>query len=216
MDRSEKFWDRISNMYAKTPISDEVAYQNKLNKIKDLLHPEGVLFDYGCGTGSVSIALSGYVREIHGVDISSKMLEIAHQRIEDRNIKNVRLNKLSIFDSAFDAGSYDVVLAMNVLHFIDDIDMVLARLNSLLKPNGYLITETPCMGENKTFLNKLMYCLGRMGLIPRLNILTFESFEDALLKSGFDIQHKENLSAMPRDYLVFAKKKESLLCQPAS
>ncbi len=206
MDRSEKFWDRISNTYAKQSISDVGTYQFKHEKIKNILKPDDTVFDYGCGTASMSIELSGYVREIHAIDISSKMLEIAAQRIDEKNIKNIKISKSTISDFDFAPGSYDVVLAVNIFHFIDEVDGDLNRIHQMLKPDGVLVTETPCMGEQKNFLNKLMYYLGVIGLIPKLNMLTFEVFEDLISESGFSIIYKKNLSNTPRDYFVIAKK----------
>lgn len=206
MDRSEKFWDRIANMYARQSVSDVEAYKHKHEKIKSLLQPSDVVFDYGCGTASMSMELSGHVKEIHAIDISSRMLEIAVGRVEERGVANVHLSKKTLFNVDFEPQSFDVILAVNILHFIDDLDAVLERLGRLLKPNGYLVTETPCMGEQKRFANKLMYYFGKLGLIPKLNMLTFRAYEESLAHNGFHVTYKKNLSETPRDYFVIAKK----------
>lgn len=206
MNRSEKFWDRIANMYAKQPVSDMEIYKFKHQKIKSVLSPDDMVFDYGCGTASMSIELSSHVKGIHAIDISSKMLEIANQRINGKNIKNIKVTKSSISDFDFIPGAYDVVLAVNIFHFIDEPGSDLNRVSKMLKRDGILITETPCMGEHKRFANYLMYYLGKIGLIPKLNMLTFESFENFLSESGFGIIYKKNLSKTPRDYFVIARK----------
>lgn len=206
MDREERFWDRIANMYARQSVSDVEAYQFKHEKIKSLLRPSDVVFDYGCGTASTSIELSGAVREIHAIDISSRMLEIASDRTQEKGINNIHFGKNTLFDAGFEPESFDVVLAVNILHFADNVDNDLAQINRLLKPNGYLVTETPCMGEEKKLANKLVFYLGRMGLIPRLNMLTFKSYEASLAGSGFAITYKKNMSKTPRDYFVIARK----------
>ncbi len=206
MNRSEKFWDRIANMYAKQSISDVATYQYRNQKIKSMLHSDNMVFDYGCGTASMSIDLSGHVREIHAIDISSKMLEIARHRIDEKGVKNIKISKSSLFDLDLIPNLYDVVLAINILHFIDDINPVLNRIGQMLKPNGLLITETPCMGEHRRFANKLMYYFGKIGLIPKLNMLTFDDYENSIVESGFNIICKKNLSKTPRDYFVIAKK----------
>lgn len=206
MDRSEKFWDRIANMYARQSVSDIETYQFKHEKIKSLLDPSDIVFDYGCGTASMSIELSGSVKEIHAIDISSRMLEIASSRIAEKGITNINLDKKSLFDIDFGPESYDVVLAVNILHFIDDLDSTFARIYQMLKPKGYLVTETPCMGEHKRFANKLMFYFGKLGLIPKLNMLTFKSYEESMVRAGFDITYRKNLSNTPRDYFVIAQK----------
>jgi ubiquinone/menaquinone biosynthesis C-methylase UbiE len=206
MIRSEKFWDLISNSYAKQDISDEKAYNLKKEKINSELKKDDSVFDYGCGTGSLSIEISSKVKEIHAIDISSKMLGIARERIDKEGIRNITLKKSDLDDVDFLPGSYDVVIAVNIFHFIDDIGKDLSRIYEMLKPGGLLISETPCMGEDKKLANKAMYYLGRLGVIPKLNMLTFNSFEELISEGGFSITYKMNLSETPRDYLVFAKK----------
>lgn len=206
MDKSEKFWDRISKSYAKQAILDTDTYQFKNEKIKSVLRPDDTVFDYACGTASMSIEISSKVKEIHAIDISSKMLEIATQRINGKGINNIKIKKSSLYDFDFAPNSYDVVLAVNIFHFIDDVDSDLNRMYQLLKPGGLLISETPCMGEDRRIANKLMYYLGRVGLIPKLNMLTFKSFENLILENNFDITYKKNLSNTPRDYFIIAKR----------
>lgn len=206
MNRSERFWDRISKSYAKQTIKDESTYQFKKEKIKSELKEDDIVFDYGCGTGSLSIEISSKVKEIHAIDISSKMLDIAKQRIDEKGIMNIKIEKSSIDSIDFSPGTYDVVVAINIFHFIDDVGEDLSRIYEMLKPGGLLISETPCMGEDKKLVNIFMYYLGRFGVIPKLNMLTFNSFENLILERGFNIKYKKNLSKTPRDYLVFANK----------
>ena len=154
----------------------------------------------------MSLEISSKVREIQAIDISSKMSEIATQRINDKSINNIKIRKSTLYDIDFSPGSYDVVLAINIFHFIDGVGRDLNRIYQLLKPGGLLISETPCMGEDRKFANKLMYYLGRVGLIPKLNMLTFKSFESLILENGFNITYKKNLSKTPRDYFIIAQK----------
>lgn len=62
------------------------------------------------------------------------------------------------------------------------------------------------MGEGGKFASKLMYYLGRVGLIPKLNMLTFENLERLILENGFNIENKKNLSKTPRGYFIIAQK----------
>ena len=70
----ERFWDLISTRYAASPISDRTAYETKIEKIKAYLSPEDVVLDIGCGTGTQCGDLAGHVKQVTGIDISSKNL----------------------------------------------------------------------------------------------------------------------------------------------
>ena len=51
MDKSARFWDRIAERYSKRPISDEAAYQKKLQVTREYLRPDMELLEIGCGKG---------------------------------------------------------------------------------------------------------------------------------------------------------------------
>jgi ubiquinone/menaquinone biosynthesis C-methylase UbiE len=80
MDRSARFWDRIAKRYARRPVTDEAAYQKKLQVTREYFNSESEVLEFGCGTGSTAIAHAPHVNHIHAIDISSKMIKIT-----DRN-----------------------------------------------------------------------------------------------------------------------------------
>ena len=77
MNQSTKFWDKIAERYSKQPIADEAAYQKKLQVTREYFQPDMEIVEFGCGTGSTAITHAPYVKHIHAIDISSKMIEIA-------------------------------------------------------------------------------------------------------------------------------------------
>jgi len=104
----------------------------------DLLAPldgERIL-DVGCGTGA---AMAHVLRRadcrLTGVDRSPGMVAAARQRLGWR----ARLHCAGIEDLALPAGTFDAVLALNVLYFADPEGRMLASLARLLRPGGRLI-----------------------------------------------------------------------------
>ncbi len=61
---------------------------------KHLKYSDMVL-DFACATGLYSIALAGNVKEIHGIDISSRMIETANRKAG----RNVNFSKATIFET---------------------------------------------------------------------------------------------------------------------
>ena len=203
----EKFWDLISARYAASPISDRTAYEAKVEKIKSYLSPEDVVLDIGCGTGTQCDDFAGNVKQVTGIDISSKLLAIAEQRKAERKLDNVEFIKTSIYDEHLKANSFNVVMAFFVLHFFEDIDAVFKRNHELLKPDGLFISETACLGEKSKITGKLLRFAGHLGLLPKINLLTTQQLEQALEKSGFRIVYKTRFSdRSDSEYTLFAKK----------
>lgn len=81
------------------------------------------VLDLGCGTADLDIELAKQLDDVHilAVDGSSKMLDIARQRIRDEKlsdsieVKNGRLPNLEIAP-----GDYDIIISKDLLHHIPD------------------------------------------------------------------------------------------------
>jgi 2-polyprenyl-3-methyl-5-hydroxy-6-metoxy-1,4-benzoquinol methylase len=202
----EKFWNLIAAKYAASPINDIEAYGKKIEKLKSYLSAEDHVLDIGCGTGTQCGDLSSNVKQVTGIDISSKLLTIAEQRKAERKIENVEFIQTTVFDERFMPGSFDVVMAFYVLHFFDDIDEVIRHIHGLLKPDGLFISETACMGEKGKIMGELVRLGGKLGLLPLINLLTTRQIEQALERAGFSIVEKTRFSESNGEYTLIAKK----------
>ena len=204
----EKFWNLIASKYAASPIADRSAYEIKIKNIKTYLLPEMVVLDIGCGTGTQCGDIADRVKQVTGIDISCKLLDIAEQRVAERGLDNVTFLQTSVFDERFVPGSFDLVMAFHVLHFFDDIDAGLQRIHDLLAPGGLFISETACLGEKSQLTAKLLRFMGYLGLLPTINMLTTRQLERALEKTGFRLLEKTRFSDRPdAEYTLIARKK---------
>ena len=89
--RSLLFWDLMAKGYAKSPIANEAAYQHKLEKTREYLHPETELFEFGCGTGSTAITHAPLVRHILATDGSVKMIQLAQDKADVAGIEKITI-----------------------------------------------------------------------------------------------------------------------------
>jgi len=196
----------MASKYAASPISDVTAYQKKIDKIKSYLSPEYHVLDIGCGTGTQCDDLANNVKQVIGIDISSKLLAIANHRMAERNIENVEFIQTTIFDERFKPESFDVVMAFYVLHFCENIDEVVKHIYGLLKPGGWFILETACMGDKNRLAGKLVRIVGKLGLLPLMSLLTTRQIEAALEQAGFSVIDKVMFSQKNNEYTLFARK----------
>ncbi|MEN8801869.1 MAG: class I SAM-dependent methyltransferase [Thiogranum sp.] len=202
----EKFWDLISAKYAASPISDMTAYETKIEKIKSYLSPDDVVLDIGCGTGTQCGDLAGNVKQVTGIDISSKLLTIAEQRKAERKLDNIEFIKTSLYDERFKVDSFDIVMAFYVLHFFEDLDAAVKRVHALLKPGGLFISETACLGEKNKTANKLLRFAGHLGFLPKINLLTTRQLQQVMERTGFILVDKVLFSESNAEYTLFARK----------
>lgn len=190
--QSGKIWDRFAENYSKQPIADEEAYQKKLLVTQQYLRKDMNVLEYGCGTGSTSIIHAPYVNKILATDISGKMVEIAKQKAQDANVKNVEFQQVSIDQLDLPHESQDVVLGLSILHLLKNRDEAIAKTYQWLKPGGLFVTSTACIGEMgaaTNFLLKTVFPIGKfLGFLPHLGIFKKEDLKESLTSNGFEIE----------------------------
>ncbi|MFC2104866.1 class I SAM-dependent methyltransferase [Bacteroidota bacterium] len=204
MNKSEKFWNRVSNSFDKHNKKTIQAHIKTVGIIKKYLHDNDIVLDLGCATGAISNDIAGHVKEVHGIDISSKMIEIAKRNADERKIENVNFAQSSIFEEKLKKESFNVILAYNVLHLVEDTQKVLQRINELLKPGGQIISSTACLGE-KTLLGKFFIFLSKIGIVPNIKPFKISELED-LITENFQINEAKTFSDNPPNYFCVATK----------
>lgn len=206
MYKYQRFWDFLAKTYAKTPIKNQQAFNKMIENIRKHVNKTDNVFDFGCGTGTYSIAITGKVNTIHATDISKKMLSIACERASSRGIDNINFEHLEIFDKKLHSESYNVVLAFNILHLQPDLNKTLHRIYDLLAPGGLLISKTACVGESFSFAMHLMKPLSKLGLMPHVNVFTFDQLQTSISLSQLKILEADENMGDSMEYFVVAQK----------
>jgi 2-polyprenyl-3-methyl-5-hydroxy-6-metoxy-1,4-benzoquinol methylase len=206
MIKSEKFWDKQSNNYDKQEKRYEQTYIQAVEITKKHLNISDIVLDYACGTGIITNEIAGSAKEIHAIDISSKMIDVAETKANERNIKNIHYAKATIFDKRFGKESFDVILAFSILHLLKDRQNVVQRINELLKPGGLLISVTACLGERKTPLSIILFLLSKIRIVPYVKLYKISELEDLVTNANFQIVETELLHFAAPSYFIVAKK----------
>jgi cyclopropane fatty-acyl-phospholipid synthase-like methyltransferase len=104
-----------------------------LDKLK--LSVDEVVLDLGCGLGKITEYIAQKTSsKIIGIDSSQKAIEWAQN--------NTKTNKKLIFDVMdineldYPTDTFDVIIALDVLYWIDDLEPVIGKLKDILKPDG--------------------------------------------------------------------------------
>ena len=211
MNKSKEFWDRASKNYDKTEERFEYIHSKSRENTKKYLNGSNIVLDYGCGTGTTSCEIANRVKEIHAIDISSKMIEIAKRKAVASKVENINFSQTDIFDKRYKKESFDVILAFNMLHTVIDPQVVMRRIYELLKPEGLFISVTPCLREKMAFLVniqiQLVRILCKIGVIPiPIRRLKSSELDDLVVNGGFQTIDTEKLYKGASSYFVVAKK----------
>jgi SAM-dependent methyltransferase len=209
MDRAAKFWDRVAERYAKRPVADEAAYRKKLDVTRGYLRPDMDVLELGCGTGSTAIVHAPHVKHIRAVDISSGMLAIANRKAKAAHIDNIKFEQSTIDDLDVADGSMDAVLALSLLHLLEDRDVAITRVHKMLKPGGVFVTSTACLGETMGWFRYVGPVGKFLGLFPLVRIFTPDDLEQSFIRAGFEIEYNWQ-PGKGKAVFIIAKKNEVL------
>lgn len=208
--KTEKFWDKVSYKFAKRSHKIDPTEIKTLENTKKYLNVNNIVLDYGCGIGTMAIEISDNVKKIHCIDISQKMINAAKRKAVERNIENIYFAQSTIFDERYKRESFDVILAFNILHFLEDTQNVVNRINELLKSGGLFISVTPCLREKRSFISILIFLLvwlqTKMGLVPYIKFFRISEFENSIAYGNFQIVEAEILHTATQQYFIVAKK----------
>lgn len=108
--------------------------------IKDMipLNRKMTALEFGAGTGSTSIFLSGFLRQITMMDSSAGMVAVINEKLETLKSPNLKALQFDLEHDDYIDELFDLVFMQMVLHHIIDTEKVTRKFSDLLKPGGYL------------------------------------------------------------------------------
>lgn len=204
MNKNEKFFDRISSKYDKIEKND-ISYKIFIEKVRNYIKENDIILDFGCGTGLVCNEIAENANSIHAIDISSKMIEICKTKATELKIRNIEFARTTIFDEKFKESSFDVIIAHNMFHLLEEPQKYFQRLNQLLKPGGLMLSVTPCMSESPLLKHVLKF-FSIIGMVPAINSFNSSEMELLLLNESFQTIELNRIKPKSPQYLCISKK----------
>ena len=182
-----RFWDRIAERYAKANLRDEAAYQRKLEITQRYLTKDSEVLEVGCGTGTTALRHAPVAGHILATDISSGMLAVARRRAEEAGAANVTFRQAALEELDLPDGGYDAILALNLLHLLEDRGGALGRLARALKPGGVLVSSTVCLSDGLGWVRPALPVMRLVGFAPRVAFFTGDTLRAEMRVAGLEI-----------------------------
>lgn len=98
------------------------------------------VLDAGCGAGALAEALLQRDALVTGLELSARMAELARTRLGER--ATVHVGDLARPLSMFPDGSFDVIAASLVLHYLEHWEPTLREFSRVLVPGGAVALST--------------------------------------------------------------------------
>ncbi|MCA9630403.1 MAG: class I SAM-dependent methyltransferase [Myxococcales bacterium] len=152
------------------------------------------ILEVAAGTGLVTPVLAKSAREVVATDYAAAMVERLRGKVAAASVENVECLRADIYDLPFEPGTFDAVVAANVLHLVPDLEGALAALTSMLRPDGILIAPTFCHDETRIswLVSRLLAVTG----FPGHRRFTVQSLNGALEDAGLAMDLSESLPGL--------------------
>jgi phosphatidylethanolamine/phosphatidyl-N-methylethanolamine N-methyltransferase len=99
----------------------------------------GVGLEVGVGTG-LALPHYGPDKRIVGIDLSTEMLALARDRVEQQSLDRVEsLHEMDAEATSFSAGSFDIAVAMFVASVVPNPKKLLAEMRRVVRPGGHIL-----------------------------------------------------------------------------
>jgi 2-polyprenyl-3-methyl-5-hydroxy-6-metoxy-1,4-benzoquinol methylase len=192
MQHAADFWDNAAEKYARSPIGDTEAYEYTLGRIRSYLSQTDRVLEVGCGTGSTALLLAPDVAHVTAGDLSQKMIAIASGKAEQDGVSNAGFVVSDLFGPALERGPYDAVLALNMIHLLEDTPAAMQRIAALVKPGGMFMSKTVCSPGRGTpwkfrLMRLIVPLMQWLGKAPFVKFMDTAELERHIADAGFKI-----------------------------
>jgi len=146
--------------------ADRAAEVARQIESETALHPDATttVLEVGCGTAALGAAFAARAGSVVVTDVSLAWLVLARRRLEARGLGHVTVVAAAGDRLPFPPGTFDLVVAADVVEHVPDADAMVRSCYAALRPGGHLWLSTP----NRLSLTPEPHVrLWGVGLLPR-------------------------------------------------
>ena len=207
MITKQDYWDMRAQTYdqiMKTTFRG--IHRDTVDHISRYLKPTDRVLDFACGTGLISTDIAHRVASVQAIDLSPEMVVRAKANVQAYGVQNVQVSGMDLFDPALEPGSFDVVIAGNVLCYVDNWAQVMQRIQELLPPDGVFLSATDCLGQESSRVGAKKFYQRCIGQMPYVKFFRQTGLEKKIRGSGFHLLETAVLGRHPTNVFVAARK----------
>ena len=146
------FWDTFAGIYD----LNETVFNRSVNEqmckaLENEIPKDAIVLDCAAGTGMLSMAAAKNAKKVLCTDISKEMLIQSMKKARRNGVYNIAFAKRNITALKDPDNSFDVVIAGNVMHLLDDPSKAFSELVRVTKKGGKIILPTYVTKESGLF-----------------------------------------------------------------
>ena len=144
------FWDRVAWLYDLAERSNRAVNAAAAARVAELVPVGARVLDCAAGTGEFSLVAAKRAASVLCTDQSRPMLDRARKKAAKRGLTNISFALRDVTALPDPDGSFDAVIAANVLHLLPEPEKAVGELWRVAAPGGRLILPTYLQGRAGT------------------------------------------------------------------
>ena len=177
------FWDNVAWVYdIFANVINRKANRQLCATVEQFISPTDEVLECACGTGLLSEGIARRCKSLIATDFSAKMLRQAERKC--RKYRNITWEQADILQLRFPDECFDVVVAANVIHLLEDPYKALQELDRVCKKGGRMIIPTYMNGTDRGTTNGVSSAIGKAGADFKREF-TLKSYQQLLTAAGY-------------------------------
>ena len=177
------FWDNVAWVYdIFANVINRKANRQLCATVEQFISHTDEVLECACGTGLLSEGIARRCKSLIATDFSAKMLRQAERKC--RKYRNITWEQADILQLRFPDECFDVVVAANVIHLLEDPYKALQELDRVCKKGGRMIIPTYMNGTDRGTTNGVSSAIGKAGADFKREF-TLKSYQQFLTAAGY-------------------------------
>lgn len=191
-ENEREYWERYARSYDRSMIIFGRPIAPMLKRVAIAVRGRERVLELAAGTGLVTGAIAKSARTVVATDYAQAMVDALATRVRDGQFDNVRCERADVYSLPYETGTFDAVVAANLLHLLPDLPRAIDAMRRVVRPGGVWVFPTYCHDETviSWTLSRLLAITG----FPGQRRFTISRFRDALNDAGLRVDSIERLS----------------------
>lgn len=177
------FWDHVAGVYdIFTNIINRKTHKGLCARVAEEISATDEVLECACGTGLLSGVIARKCKRLVATDFSPKMLKKAGKKY--RSYTNIEFKEGNILQIEYPDEHFDIVVAANVIHLLDEPYKALAELDRVCRKGGKIILPTYMNKNEKGKTNQFANVVGKAGADFKRQF-TFDTYKQFIKEAGY-------------------------------